>query len=166
MKYSTILQAFIVALFGHMVYATAIDTRSLVTRDDDQSPNTEDLIAYQLPDGRRRIDFYDNGALEGYAIETEDGATFFDIDGSEVTLDDIDGDDSELSKRISRWRLALKFAKLIAKWGKRAWDYIYCVGANSMWRCGDDYLQCAQSGTPPWSCIEGIICVGAAARRC
>lgn len=72
MKYSVILQAFIVALFGHVVYATAIDTRSLVARDD-QSPNTEDLIAYQLPDGRRRIDFYDNGALEGYAIETDDG---------------------------------------------------------------------------------------------
>ncbi|KAH6710587.1 hypothetical protein BKA61DRAFT_578423 [Leptodontidium sp. MPI-SDFR-AT-0119] len=165
MKYSVILQAFIVALFGHVVYATAIDTRSLVVRDD-QSPNTEDLIAYQLPDGRRRIDFYDNGALEGYAIETDDGATFYDIDGSEVTLDDSNDDDSELSKRISKWRLAIKFAKLVAKWGKRAWNYIYCVGANSMWRCADDYLQCAQGGTPPWACIEGIICVGAAARKC
>ncbi|KAH9225049.1 hypothetical protein DL95DRAFT_452766 [Leptodontidium sp. 2 PMI_412] len=165
MKYSVILQAFIVALFGHVVYATAIDTRSLVARDD-QSPNTEDLIAYQLPDGRRRIDFYDNGALEGYAIETDDGATFYDIDGSEVTLDDSKDDDSELSKRISKWRLAIKFAKLVAKWGKRAWNYIYCVGANSMWRCADDYLQCAQGGTPPWACIEGIICVGAAARKC
>lgn len=72
MKYSVIFQAFLIALFGHIVYASVIDTRSLVTRDD-QSPNTEDLIAYKLPDGRRRIDFYDNGALEGYAIETDDG---------------------------------------------------------------------------------------------
>lgn len=51
-----------------------------------------------------------------------------------------------------------------------------------MWKCADDvsyslssimgmtnrkqYLQCAQAGTPPWKCIEGIICVGAAARKC
>ncbi|KAL5317131.1 hypothetical protein ACEPPN_014225 [Leptodophora sp. 'Broadleaf-Isolate-01'] len=136
MKYSVILQAFIVALFGHVVYATAIDTRSLVARDD-QSPNTEDLIAYQLPDGRRRIDFYDN-------------ATFYDIDGSEVTLDDSNDDDSELSKRISKWRLAIKFAKLVAKWGKRAWDYIYCVGANSMWRCADDVSVLVHRGEDPY----------------
>jgi len=135
MKYSTIIQAILVAIFSNIVYASVIDTRSLTTRDD-QSPNTEDLIAYQLPDGRRRIDFYDNGALEGYAIETDDGAIFYDTDGSEVSL--ADDDDSDLARRQSRWRLAIKFAKLIAKWGKRAWDYIYCVGASSMWRCGDD----------------------------
>ncbi len=152
MKFTLILQAFVLALFSHMVYATAINMGDLVVRDD-ESPNTEDLIAYQLPDGRRRIDFYDNGVLEGYAIETDAGgestvlpihpclnllthilATFFDVDGSEVDLND----DSDLSKRISKWRLALKFAKLIAKWGKKAWDYIYCVGANSMWKCADD----------------------------
>tara|TARA_R110002033_G_C3763939_1_gene227470 strand:- start:234 stop:491 length:258 start_codon:yes stop_codon:yes gene_type:complete len=75
MKYSTIIQAILVAIFSNIVYASVIDTRSLTTRDD-QSPNTEDLIAYQLPDGRRRIDFYDNGALEGYAIETDDGGLY------------------------------------------------------------------------------------------
>ncbi|KAK0110184.1 hypothetical protein ONS95_002835 [Cadophora gregata] len=163
MKYSTIIQALLVALFSNIVYASVIDTRALTARDD-QSPSTEDLIAYQLPDGRRRIDFYDNGALEGYAIETDNGATFYDIDGSEVSL--ADDDDSDLARRQSKWRLAIKFAKLIAKWGKRAWDYIYCVGASSMWRCGDDYVQCATQGTPPWACIEGIICVGVAARKC
>lgn len=61
-------------------------------------------------------------------------AAFFDELGNEVDLNDVD----EITKRQSRWRLAKKFARLIAKWGKRAWDYIYCVGASSMWRCGDE----------------------------
>jgi hypothetical protein len=38
-------------------------------------------------------------------------ATFYDVDGTEVDLDNV-----PLNKRISKWRLALKFAKLIAKW--------------------------------------------------
>ncbi|KAH8750627.1 hypothetical protein F5882DRAFT_487587 [Hyaloscypha sp. PMI_1271] len=150
MKFSIIIQAIALALFSHLVYATAIDTRAVAGTNHTQS--FEDLVAYQLPDGRRRIDFYDNGALE---------ATFYDVDGTEIDLNDV-----PLNKRISKWRLALKFAKLIAKWGKRAWDYIYCVGANAMWKCADDYLQCAQVGIPPWKCIEGIVCVGVAAKRC
>lgn len=55
------------------------------------------------------------------------------MNGVEVNLDD-----ETIIKRQSKWRLAIKFAKLIAKYGKKAWDYIYCVGASSMWRCGDD----------------------------
>jgi hypothetical protein len=198
MKFSIIIQAIALTLFSQLVYATAMGTRAVSAAN--QTQTFEDLVAYQLPDGRRRIDFYDNGALEGYAIETDAGgkslnsfliflclvwvltqlpATFYDVDGTEVDLND----DTHLNKRISKWRLALKFAKLIAKWGKRAWDYIYCVGANTMWKCADDvsyfwiltqgvksnriqYLQCAQEGTPPWKCIEGIVCVGAAAKRC
>ena len=84
MKYSTIIQALLVALFSNIVYASVIDTRSLTARDD-QSPNTEDLIAYQLPDGRRRIDFYDNGALEGYAIETDDGGLYIRNDARQAS---------------------------------------------------------------------------------
>jgi hypothetical protein len=66
-------------------------------------------------------------------VLTQLPATFYDVDGTEIDLNDV-----PLNKRISKWRLALKFAKLIAKWGKRAWDYIYCVGANAMWKCADD----------------------------
>jgi hypothetical protein len=43
-----------------------------------------------------------------------------------------------LEKRVSKGRLAIKFAKLIAKYGKRAWTYIYCVGKAPFWRCGDE----------------------------
>ncbi|KFZ01994.1 hypothetical protein V501_09696 [Pseudogymnoascus sp. VKM F-4519 (FW-2642)] len=113
-------------------------------------------VAYALPDGRRKINFYSNGVLDGSAIETEDGATFFEADGTEVDLNEID---EVLSKRVSKWRLAIKFAKLIAKYGKKAWNYIYCVGTSATWKCGDEYLGCSASGIPPWKCVEGIVCI-------
>jgi hypothetical protein len=50
----------------------------------------------------------------------------------------MDEDDDNLEKRTSRWRIAIRFAKLIARWGKRAWDYIYCVHMATFWRCGDE----------------------------
>ena len=61
-------------------------------------------------------------------------ATFFDANGEELDL----SSNLNLNARQSRFQLAIKFARLISKWGKRAWDYIYCVGASSMWRCGDN----------------------------
>jgi hypothetical protein len=55
-------------------------------------------------------------------------------------MDDLtDADDlSDLAKRASKWDIIRKLGKLIAKYGKKAWDYIYCVGFNSMLRCGDE----------------------------
>ncbi|OWP01194.1 bacterial alpha-L-rhamnosidase domain protein [Marssonina coronariae] len=135
MRIRLLVQALALALFSRLICATATSATSLAT-DGDRASNLEDLVAYRLPDGRRRIDFYDNGVLEGYALETDEGATFFDADGSGVNLDDENGPD--INKRISKWKLALKFAKLIAKWGKKAWDYIYCVGADTVWKCADD----------------------------
>lgn len=73
---------------------------------------------------------------------------------------DEDDDDEDLEKRVPKWRLAIKFAKLIAKYGKRAWSYIYCVGTAPFWKCGDEFLDCATAGRAPWNCYEGAICVG------
>ncbi|KFY65804.1 hypothetical protein V496_02325 [Pseudogymnoascus sp. VKM F-4515 (FW-2607)] len=165
MKAVSVFTALILALFANVVYSAAIDS-SLSSRDVNVTEAADfaefgDVVAYALPDGRRKIDFYSNGVLDGSAIETEDGATFFEADGTEIDLNE---SDDKLAKRVSRWRLAIKFAKLIAKYGKKAWNYIYCVGTSAMWRCGDDYLQCSASGIPPWQCAEGIICVGVAAR--
>lgn len=47
-----------------------------------------------------------------------------EADGTKIDLNETD---EILAKRISKWRLAIKFAKLIAKYGKNAWNYIYCV---------------------------------------
>jgi hypothetical protein len=55
MRFSIIIQAVALALFSHLVYATAIDTRAVAGTN--QTQNFEDLVAYQLPDGRRRIGF-------------------------------------------------------------------------------------------------------------
>ncbi|KFX88790.1 hypothetical protein V490_07400 [Pseudogymnoascus sp. VKM F-3557] len=167
MKVISVFTALILAIFANVVYSAAIDN-SLSSRDVNVTEAADfkefgDVVAYALPDGRRKIDFYTNGVLDGSAIETDDGATFFEADGTEVDLNDVD---EKLLKRVSKWRLAIKFAKLIAKYGKKAWNYIYCVGTSAMWRCGDEYLGCASSGIPPWKCIEGIVCVGSAAKGC
>jgi hypothetical protein len=53
-------------------------------------------------------------------------------------MDDLNDDDDSLEKRVPKWKLAIKFAKLIAKYGKRAWTYIYCVGTAPFWKCGDE----------------------------
>ncbi|OBT73211.1 hypothetical protein VF21_08691 [Pseudogymnoascus sp. 05NY08] len=167
MKAVSVFTALILALFANVVYSAAISS-SISSRDVNVTEAADlaefgDVVAYALPDGRRKIDFYSNGVLDGSAIETENGATFFEADGTEVDLNEID---EVLSKRVSKWRLAIKFAKLIAKYGKKAWNYIYCVGTSAMWKCGDEYLGCSASGIPPWKCVEGIVCVSAAAKGC
>ena len=53
-----------------------------------------------------------------------------------MSLDDFE-DDGTLVAR-GRWSIIAKFGKILAKWGKKAWDYIYCVGFNSMLDCGDE----------------------------
>lgn len=60
-------------------------------------------------------------------------AVAYDSENNEVNLDD-----EELEKRVSKWAVAIKFAKLLAKWGKRAWDWFYCIGLNVAWKCADD----------------------------
>jgi hypothetical protein len=62
-------------------------------------------------------------------------SNLFEANGTEVDLNEID---EVLCKRVSKWRLAIKFAKLIAKYGKKASNYIYCVGTSAMWKCGDE----------------------------
>lgn len=55
-----------------------------------------------------------------------------------VDLANMEEDDPSLEKRVSRIRIAIRFAKLIAKYGKKAWNFIFCVGTSPFWRCGDD----------------------------
>lgn len=70
MKLITVFSALFLALFTNIVYGAALTTRET---DVATSSLFSDVVAYQLPDGRRKIDFFDNGVLEGYAIETDDG---------------------------------------------------------------------------------------------
>ncbi|KAF2748505.1 hypothetical protein M011DRAFT_457804 [Sporormia fimetaria CBS 119925] len=155
------------ALVAPLAYAAALGPahiNALAAREDAAQKTYEDVVGYALPDGRRKIDFYLNGALEGSAVETSDGVEFFDAEGIAVPLDDLD--ETALAARQSKFSFAIKFAKIIAKWGKRAWDFFYCIGLNAGWRCGDEFLDCATGGTPPWACITGLACVGIAAGKC
>lgn len=55
---------------------------------------------------------------------------------ADLDLDDEDHDKT-LGKRVATWRLAIRFAKLIAKYGKKVWPFIRCVGTAPFWKCGD-----------------------------
>lgn len=72
MKVVSVFTALMLALFANVVNSAAIGS-SLSSRDI----NAEfgDVVAYAVSDGRRKIDFYSNGVLDGSAIETEDGGT-------------------------------------------------------------------------------------------
>lgn len=64
------------ALVAPLAYAAALgpaNINALAARDADVQKTYEDVVGYALPDGRRKIDFYLNGALEGSAVETSDG---------------------------------------------------------------------------------------------
>ncbi|KAF1974201.1 hypothetical protein BU23DRAFT_638389 [Bimuria novae-zelandiae CBS 107.79] len=169
MKFTTI--TFLSTLLAPLVCAAALSPANInaLAARDNNTENFKDVVGYALPDGTRKIDFYLDGALEGSAVETKDGeirkVEFLDATGAPISLDDLDTAGG-LSKRVSKFQFAIKFAKLLAKYGKRAWDFFYCIGLNVGWKCSDDFIDCAAQGTPPWTCAEGIVCVGAAAVRC
>lgn len=80
MKVVSVFTALILALFANVVYSAAIDnsrsSRDLNSTETADFADFSDVIAYALPDGRRKIDFYSNGVLDGSAVETEDGGMF------------------------------------------------------------------------------------------
>ena len=74
MKFSAF--SFIFALLVSFIYAAVLDTlvgKALEVRGTKTDAGYQDVVAYALPDGRRKIDFYINGAIEGSAIESDDG---------------------------------------------------------------------------------------------
>ncbi|KAJ5110324.1 hypothetical protein N7532_002969 [Penicillium argentinense] len=164
MKLLIIVNALMVALFSHVALGFAIERSSLTARDDKNgtvSTAFGDVVSSFQPDGKHKIEFYSEGALEVTALEQDDGSVaFYDVDGKVIDLTDIEEDDDLLQKRASKFQLAWRFAKLIAKYGKKAWTFIYCVGTSPFWRCGDEFLDCAAGGRAPWSCPEGGICLG------
>ncbi|PKX90732.1 putative rhamnosidase B [Aspergillus novofumigatus IBT 16806] len=161
MKFIVIVNALMVALCSHVALASTIGHPSLMPREDALSDNSTvatpygNIVSTVLEDGKKKMEFFDvDGTLEVTAIETAEGtATFYDAEGKEVNLADMNDDDEDLGKRVPKWKLAIKFAKLIAKYGKRAWSYIYCVGTAPFWKCGDETVNSLQSNwiwAPNW----------------
>ncbi|KAF2998966.1 hypothetical protein E8E13_007151 [Curvularia kusanoi] len=162
MRFSSITA--LLALFTGLAYTAALNPatlNSLSARVPDTDNVYESLVGYELPDGHRKIDFYFNGAFAGSVVETDDGADFFDESGAPFDIEDAD-----LVKRVNPAMVAARFGGLFKRWGKRVWDFFYCMGLNVAWKCGDEFLDCASSGTPPWSCISGIACAGVNAKKC
>lgn len=60
-------------------------------------------------------------------------ADFFDETGAPFDLEDPD-----LVKRQNPAMVAARFGGLFKKWGKRVWDFFYCMGLNVAWKCGDE----------------------------
>ena len=77
MKLIFTVTALFLAVFAPLIYSAAVDT-SLVARGTDVTTSTPygDVVAYELADGRRKLDFYANGVLEGSAVENGDGGMF------------------------------------------------------------------------------------------
>lgn len=63
----------------------------------------------------------------------------FNGDGEELNLEELkhESESNSMEKR-GRWSIIVRLGKIIAKWGKKAWAYIWCVGAESMLRCDDE----------------------------
>jgi hypothetical protein len=71
----------IFSLCASLAYAAALSPATLSslaarTPDIEEPAVYSDVVAYALPDGHRKIDFYLDGALAGSVVETDDGGTF------------------------------------------------------------------------------------------
>ncbi|KAF3051895.1 hypothetical protein E8E11_011301 [Didymella keratinophila] len=95
------------------------ETDSLAARAPDVEDCYSNVVTYALPDGHRKIDFHLDGAFAGSVVETDDGAEFFDETGAPFNFSDLDSE-PDAAKRQSRWESARRFAKILARWGKRA----------------------------------------------
>lgn len=164
MKFTIHFHALLVAILSHLAFASAIERSSGLTARDDTNGTVStpygDVVSSFLPDGKHKFEFFTDSVLEVTALERDDGGkystwwhiptearnkdsrdqkgvTFYDVDGKEINMEDLNEGDDSLEKRVSKWKLAIKFAKLIAKYGKKAWTYISCVGTTPFWRCGD-----------------------------
>lgn len=62
-------------LLAPLTYAAALSPANInaLAARDTATQSFEDVVAYALPNGTRKIDFYFDGMLEGSAVETEDG---------------------------------------------------------------------------------------------
>ncbi|KAF3039954.1 hypothetical protein E8E12_009023 [Didymella heteroderae] len=140
MKFTSISLVFSVCT--SLAYAAVLNPAtlsSLAVRTPNVEESYSDVVAYALPDGHRKIDFYLDGALTGSVVETDDGAEFFDETGAPFSLDD-----GDLAKRQNRFQVAARFARIFLRWGKRAWDFFYCISLNVAWKCGDEVSALAQ----------------------
>ncbi|KAJ5155255.1 hypothetical protein N7492_008058 [Penicillium capsulatum] len=130
------------------------------------SASFQGMVGSIQADGKHRLEFWNEGQLEITALEQDDGGVaLYDVDGNVLDIEKVEEDGSSLEKRVPIWRIALRFARLIARFGRRVWTFIFCVDTTPFWDCGNDFLDCAASGHAPWACPEGGLCVGAAIYR-
>ncbi|KAI9148212.1 hypothetical protein HJFPF1_12039 [Paramyrothecium foliicola] len=165
--------AFLLA-FVAIVSALAIDkdfedaTKQL---DDITSDDSVQLIPTDLGNDRQRLDIIVDGVYEGYLIETEDGGVqAFDENDKEIEIEDLIDADAQgedgLEKR-NRFRILIILAKVIKKFGAKAWRFIKCVGyTSSFLNCAPKFSNCAVFGHAPQECASGIICLGNAGWKC
>lgn len=124
------------------------------------------IIPTDLGNDRQKLDIIVDGVYEGYLIETEEGGgkfflqslldsqankcgslvQAFDENNQEIEIEDLLDDDEEddgIEKR-NKIKILLKLAKVIKKFGAKAWRFIKCVGYTST------LLNCASKVCPQW----------------
>lgn len=167
MKFTSVLHltAIFMAFFITSVYPAWVPVREASENSLEVRDTTDDIREVLQPDGIIRYEFYSNGTLQASVIDNlEGGASVLDSDGNELP----DNVNDKIEKRFvgALARLLWRFRHIIKRWGSRVAVYVKCVGVNTVADCGNYFIGCAQSGTAPWDCISGGICVGAAHRKC
>jgi hypothetical protein len=151
---------------------SVIGSSSLTRREEQHSAN---IVGMVLGDGQHKIAVFEDGEYEGYIIEDKDNGTVscYGPTGNPINLDAYDDqfgneeeDGPQGEQRRALWpivpiivQLARLLAPIILRWGRRVWDFVYCVGVNEVWVCGSFFVGCSQSGTPPWECKAGLACL-------
>ncbi|KAJ9642931.1 hypothetical protein H2199_004453 [Coniosporium tulheliwenetii] len=131
--------------------STLAISKRIAQRQDD--PNVE-ITALILPDGTRKLAFWENGILEGYLIESSNtSAPFIATDAFGAPIDPsefLEAEEQDGEQDGSEWgaapadveargiistlaRLTVKFAGIFKKWDKRAWDFVYCAGVKPVY---------------------------------
>jgi hypothetical protein len=149
-----------------------IESSSLTRREEQHSAN---IVGMVLGDGQHKIAVFEDGEYEGYIIEDKNNGTVscYDPTGNPIDPDNFDADDDQLGndeeggpqRQQRRFliplivRLARLLAPIIARWGRRVWRFVYCVGVSEIWDCGQHIVGCSGAGTPPWDCASAIACL-------
>jgi hypothetical protein len=146
----------------HLLFLTAAATptpsplKSLITRDD----GDVEITAQTDSNGNFKLVFSQNGAVQGYLVETTPSDTypyyFIALDASGAPVDAA----SLLSGAASGvLELEIELANLTQQFGKAAWEFFKSIGWGAVKACFSFFWGCAAGGTLPWLCVPGLACV-------
>lgn len=118
------------------------------------------FVLDKLPDGRRRVSLFNDGAFAGSVTEGGPGSTdnLIVADATNTTVSAAGLDAVQVAD-------AVNWGPAIAKLGPRFIPFIDCVGREAAALCAARILACVVTRRP-WVCLGGIYCAGKYFRQC